>query len=142
MMCFHAFLDYAWRAKRIPEIPPFPKLSDYKIDYLARQPGQFLFENPRARKDGKRYTLESLNRLWRQACKETGESIDMYSGLKHSSCSQFVNEMGGALSDLQVLTDHARLDSVRRYAETQIARKRELMDSSGKNLAGLLKVVK
>jgi hypothetical protein len=50
--------------------------------------------------------------------------------------------MGGALSDLQVLTDHARLDSVRRYAETQIARKRELMDSSGKDLSGLLKVVK
>jgi len=231
MMCFHAFLDYAWRAKRIPEIPPFPKRSDYKIvapsikwlpsdrqvkvieaipeihqpifwflkyhyrrpgeacalhkcdydiinkvfiirrsvsarqvvnhtktdhehvipchrnmvdliDHLARQPGQFMFENPRARKDGKRYTLESLNVLWRQACKDTGENIDMYSGLKHSSCSQFVNEMGGSLSDLQVLTDHARMDSVRPYAETQIARKRELMDSSGKDLAGLLKVVK
>jgi uncharacterized protein (UPF0371 family) len=69
-------------------------------------------------------------------------SLIMCSGLKHSSCSQFVNEMGGALSDLQVLTDHARLDSVRRYAETQIARKRELMDSSGKDLSGLLKVVK
>jgi integrase len=233
MICFHAFLDYAWRAKRIPEIPPFPKRSDYKIvapsikwlpserqvkvieaipeihqpifwflkyhslpaagqacalhkcdydiinkvfiirrsmsarqvvkhtktdhehiipchrnmveliDHLARQPRQYLFENPRAWKDGKRYTLESLNiLLWRQACKDTGENIDIYSGLKHSSCSQLVNEMVGTLSDLHVLTDHARLDSVRRYAETQIARKRELIDSSGKDLAGLLKVVK
>lgn len=31
MMCFHAFLDDAWRAKRIPEIPPFPRRSDHKI---------------------------------------------------------------------------------------------------------------
>jgi hypothetical protein len=76
--------------------------------------------------DGKRYTLESLNRLWRHACKETGESIDMYSGLKHSSGDHrsyppgFSPQMCGN-SD---------------------CKERKLMDSSGKNLACLLKVVK
>lgn len=29
MMCFHGFLDYAWRSRRIPEIPPFPKKEEY-----------------------------------------------------------------------------------------------------------------
>ncbi len=211
MMCFHAFMDYAWRSRRVFEIPPFPKKEDYDImeptitwlpsdrqiavidsipqehqpifwflkyhlrrpaeacalhkvdydlinkvftirrsisarklvsttkthkahiipchskmipliDHLAQQPGDFMFQNPRARKDGKRYTNESLNILWKQACKRVGERIDLYSGMKHSSCSQFVNEQGMALSDLQSITDHARMDSVEKYAKTEVSR--------------------
>ena len=231
MMCFHTFMDYAWRSRRIFEIPPFPKKEDYEIvtptirwlpterqiaiikaipeehqpifwflkyhfrrpaegcalhkcdydvinkvfiirrsisarklvdstktkaehvipcrssmipliDHLSQLPGKFMFENPRARKDGKRYTNESLNRLWKTACKKVGENIDLYSGLKHSSCSQMINERGMALSDLKTITDHARMDSVERYAKTEVARKRELIDGDGQDLAGLLRMVK
>ena len=28
MNCFHTFMNYAWRAKRIKEMPPFPEKSD------------------------------------------------------------------------------------------------------------------
>ena len=52
----------------------------------------------------------------------------MYTGLKHSSCCQYINEKGLSMSDFQAITDHARLDSVKRYAKTEIARKRELME--------------
>jgi len=52
----------------------------------------------------------------------------MYSGLKHSSCSQYVNEKGLSISDLQTITDHARIESVKRYAKIEVARKRELME--------------
>ncbi len=217
MMCFHSFLDYAWRSDRIDRIPPFPKKDDYgiqepsikwlpesrqmaiinaipdthrpiflwtkyhyrriaeacalhKSDYdpfnniftirrsvsarnvvettkthmvhiipcvsaftgiakdLIKRPGKFFFENPRSKKEDKRYTGEALNILWKQACKMVGEDIDLYSGLKHSSCSQFINEKGGNESDLRVITDHARLDSVRRYAKTEVARKRQPME--------------
>jgi integrase len=230
MMCFHVFMDFAWRSKRVFEVPPFPKKAEYNlvqptitwlpserqisildaipdehqpifwflkyhlrrpseacalhkvdydiinkvftirrsisarklvnstktgkehvipchsnmiqlIDYLSQLPGDYMFQNPRARKDGRRYTNESLNIIWRAACAKVGEKIDLYSGLKHSSCSQFVNEQHMALSDLQTITDHARLDSVERYAKTEVARKRELMESGGK-LAGLLRLVK
>lgn len=57
-----------------------------------------------------------------------GENIDLYSGLKHSSCSQYVNEKGLSISELQIITDHARLDSVRKYAKIEVARKRALME--------------
>ena len=56
-----------------------------------------------------------------------GEDILLYAGLKHSTCSQYVNEVGMSLSDLQVITDHARLESVKKYAHVSLARKRELM---------------
>ena len=87
----------------------------------------FFFVNPSARNPGKRYTHEILNRLWRKATQEAGEDIDMYSGLKHSSCSQYVNEKGLSESELQIITDHARIESVKRYAKTEIKRKKELM---------------
>lgn len=216
MSCFHAFMDYAWRSNRIPEMPAFPKKETYnivepainwlpehrqmniintipegyrpiflflkyhlrrpgeacalhKIDYdifnsvfiikrsisarklvqstktnkehiipchsdfkdiadrLSQQPGQFMFINPRSRKNG-RYTIESLNVLWKAACKKTGENIDMYSGLKHSSCSQYINEKGLSISELQMITDHARIESVARYAKVGVDRKKELME--------------
>ena len=217
MMCFHSFMDYAWRIRRITEIPPFPKRQDYNIvepsikwlpelrqmniinaipgehraiflwlkyhlrrpseacalhvedydifnkiftirrsvsarkvvnstktghehripckaefipiaDKLFKESEKFFFQNPRARKNDKRYTNESLNILWKKACLKSGENIDLYSGLKHSSCSQYINEKGLSESELQMITDHARLDSVRRYAKTEVARKREILE--------------
>ena len=222
MMAFHSMMDYAWRSKRIPEMPPFPKREDYNIveptikwisedrqmaiinaipeehrpiflwlkyhlrrpseacalkweDYdeinqvfiikrsvssrkivestktgvdhvipchngfvgiigkLCKQLGEYIFQNPRARRGGKRYTNESLNNIWRKACKHAGEKIDLYSGLKHSSCSQYINEKGLSLSELQIITDHKRLDSVKRYAKVEVARKRALMERTTKD---------
>ena len=69
-----------------------------------------------------------MHRLWKQACEKVGIEIKMYDGLKHSGCCQYINEKGLSMSDLQAITDHARLDSVKRYAKTELARKRELME--------------
>jgi len=214
-------MDYAWRSRRIPEMPPFPKKKDYNlvnrpIKWLPedrqmaiinaipevhrpiflflklhlRRPGEacalkwrdydginniftirssisagrlvestktgaehiipchshflqtikllrsgnsdglyaFVFRNSRAKNCGKRYSNNALNRIWRNACKRTGETIDLYSGLKHSSCSQYINEKGLSLSELQMITDHKKLDSVRRYADVKVQRKRALME--------------
>ena len=105
---------------------------DFKdiADRLSRLPGLFMFTNTRARKKDKRYTNESLNAIWKAACKKVNEDIDLYSGLKHSSCSQLVNEQGLSISELQTVTDHARLESVARYAKVGVDRKRELMERS------------
>lgn len=230
MMCFHTFMDYAWRSRRIPEIPPFPKREDYSIveptikwlpeerqmaiinaipeihrpiflwlkyhlrrpseacalmgedydqinkifiirrtisarkrvestktktehiipchrefeKYLSKhslRPGDYIFQNPNARKRGKRYTNESLNSIWRKSCKMVDETIDLYSGLKHSSCSQYINEKGLSISELQIITDHKRLDSVRKYAKVEVSRKRALMERGSTKSYQNLKVV-
>lgn len=88
---------------------------------------EYIFQNPRARRKGRRYTNESLNVLWREACKKEGVSISLFEGLKHSSCSQFVNEKEGTVDELQMLTDHARRDSVLKYAKVGVGRKLALM---------------
>jgi hypothetical protein len=41
-----------------------------------------------------RYSHKVLGIIWRQACREAGESINLYSGLKHSTASQMINESG------------------------------------------------
>ena len=33
------------------------------------------------------------------------------------------------MSDIQVITDHARLESVKKYTKTEVARKHELMEA-------------
>jgi len=64
---------------------------------------------------------------WNSACAKLGESIRMYAGLKHSSCCQFVNEYGGSVDQLQMLTDHARRDSVMKYTEVKVEAKRKIV---------------
>jgi len=116
----------------IHTVPCDPRLEPYIKVERAKQIkagviSKFFFVYPKGRSKGKRYTSYFLARLWKDACKKAGENIDLYSGLKHSSCSQFINERGGSESELQILTDHARLESVRNYAKTEVKRKRELM---------------
>jgi hypothetical protein len=60
----------------------------------------------------------------------------MYSGLKHSSCSQLVNECGLSVDEVQMLKDHSRRDSVLKYAEVKVAAKRNLMAKVIKFRAG------
>jgi integrase len=215
MMIFRAFLDYAWRSKRIPEMPPFPKKCEYGIEepkikwlpesrqmaiintipekhraiflflkYHVRRPSEamalqkidydrfnkafhirrgvsggklvtstktmaehivpchramiadierlvdadngspFLFVNR-----GRRYTEGVLNRLWKKACAACGEDIGLYAGLKHSSMSQFVNEKRLGLADVQLISQHAKIESVYKYVSVDLDRARELIES-------------
>ena len=109
----------------IPCHPDFERFIEIERKKLILSPHFFVC--PSSRHKSKRYTNEIMNRIWKKACQAAGEDIDMYSGLKHSSCSQYVNEKGLSESELQIITDHARIDSVRRYAKTEVKRKRELM---------------
>lgn len=88
----------------------------------------YIFTNRLARGPGRRYTLESLGRIWKAACRQTGEKISLYAGLKHSTACQLVNDCGLSLSDLQAAGDWARLDSVKRYAVVEVARRKELLE--------------
>ncbi|PKN35041.1 MAG: hypothetical protein CVU61_05060 [Deltaproteobacteria bacterium HGW-Deltaproteobacteria-19] len=43
------------------------------------------------------------------------------------TCSQYVNEKGFSIDELQMITDHARRESVLKYAAVQAEAKRKLM---------------
>ena len=88
----------------------------------------FFFVNPHGKLQGKHYAIATMEEIWHQACARVGEDIEMYSGLKHSSCSQYINEKGYSLDQVQMLTDHARRDSVKRYASVQLDAKRRLLE--------------
>ncbi len=88
----------------------------------------FFFVNPHGKLKGKHYSQCCMSDLWKKACEKVGEDIDMYSGLKHSSCSQYINEKHYSLDQVQMLTDHARRESVKKYAAVQLEEKRRLME--------------
>ena len=90
----------------------------------VRMDSQYFFVNPHGRLEGKHYAIATMEDIWKTACKAVGEEIDMYSGLKHSSCSQYINEKHYSIDQVQMITDHARRESVKRYAMVQLDEKR------------------
>ncbi len=89
----------------------------------------YFFINPTGKKPGKHYTLVFLEKMWLKACQITGENISLYKGLKHSTASQFINERGMSLSDLQIAGDWSRLESVKKYGKVEVSKRRELLES-------------
>lgn len=100
----------------------------YIKDVYKEELSPYFFVNPSARKPGKPYNLAIMERYWNKACQKVGEKITMYAGLKHSACCQYLNEKGGSFSELQEVTEHRRLESVKRYGKIQVKRRKELME--------------
>ncbi|MFA5340254.1 MAG: tyrosine-type recombinase/integrase [Clostridia bacterium] len=110
----------------IHDVPCAEEFRPY-LQYCLNQFSSYMFSHSSSRLNGKRYQSDFLNDLWNKACKECGESIRMYAGLKHSSCNAFVNEQGHSIDELQMLTDHKRRDSVLKYTDVKLEAKRRLM---------------
>ncbi len=121
----------------IPCHSEFKKIMD---KMPIRIDSQYFFVNPHGKLDGKHYSLGTMEELWNKACQQVDEAIDMYSGLKHSSCSQYINEKHYSIDQVQMLTDHARRESVKRYASVQLDEKRRLME--GKQVVCLKENIK
>jgi len=51
----------------------------------------YFYVNPHGKLKDQHYSHCTMGVIWIRACQEVGEDIDMYSGFKHSSCSQYVN---------------------------------------------------
>ncbi len=92
----------------------------------------FFFTNPYGKLKGKHFQHDFLVDTWKKACEKVDEQIPLYAGTKHSSCTIAVNEKGLSIDELQMLTDHARRDSVLKYTDVQIRKKRELMEKTRK----------
>ena len=109
----------------IPCHSEFKKIMD---KMPIRIDSQYLFVNPKGRLNGNRYCTETMYKIWNKACTKVGEDINMYSGLKHSSCSQYINEKHYSLDQLQMITDHAQRESVKKYAFVHLDEKRRLLE--------------
>ena len=98
------------------------------MDRLPKFTGSpFFFVNLNGRLDGKHYPHDFLVDLWNEACKKVGEKIPMYAGLKHSSCSQYINQKGLDHTQLKLLSQHAGFESLSKYVRVEPETIRSLM---------------
>lgn len=116
------------KTKKIHLIPCHSQFKKIMQKMPIRIDSPYFFVNPEGRLDGQHYALETMYKIWRRACEKVGEDIDMYSGLKHSSCSQYINEKHYSIDQVQMITDHAQRSSVKRYAALQLDEKRRLLE--------------
>ena len=92
----------------------------------------YMFVNPLARKDGKRYSLESLRIIWYNACDAAGvKRIWPYKGLKHTACTHFLED-GGTEIELQKLTGHVNMNSLKKYTDITLERVRKVQEDAEK----------
>ena len=113
------------KTHKIHIIPCHPDFKPW-IDKLHLSFGPYFFTHKTSRLDGQRYQHDYIVDLWNKAAETCGENIRLYAGTKHSSCTAFVNEQGGSVDELQMLTDHARRDSVLKYTEIKLEAKRRI----------------
>jgi integrase len=95
---------------------------------VIRMDSPFLFTHQSSEMEGKRYNHTFTWKLWKDARDKVGESINMYDGLKHSTCSQYINEKHYTVDEVQMLTGHRKREMVLRYAAIGMARKKELLE--------------
>jgi hypothetical protein len=88
----------------------------------------YFFVSSSGRKLGRHYTLVMLEKTWDKAAARVGETINLYAGLKHSTASQMVNEWGYSESQIQMAGDWARKESVKKYAKTETAARKNLLE--------------
>lgn len=88
---------------------------------------QFFFVNPQARTAGKHYTVEGLRNRWKTACKRVGENIQFYSGTKHSSASQLLNEFGLTEHEVRMALD-CSVNTVKSYARAEVKVRKAILD--------------
>ncbi len=100
----------------------------YPFHEQIKKKSQYYFTCSSSRSDGYRYTSSILNRIWRNACEKVGQKISMYEGLKHSSMTQLAVEKGLSDSEIQILSDHSRIDSIKKYRKMEVSIKRKLID--------------
>jgi integrase len=96
----------------------------------------YFFVNPIGKKEGKHYTVDFLADTWNAACLKVGETIQMYSGTKHSTASQMVNEQGYTLDEVQMAGDWASKESVKKYAKVEVSARKALLEGKVIKLVG------
>jgi len=123
----HQVIEQTKTKKIPPPIPCHPDFRPIMKKMVVRMDSPFFFTHSGGWVEGNRYTHSYLWKLWDKAKKDVGETINMYAGLKHSSCSQLVNEKGLTIDELQMLTDHKQRKMVLKYAAVEVERRRELI---------------
>lgn len=116
------------KTKKRHEIPCsnmfIPVLESLKTEYPF---SPYIFTTRESKHPHKRYTRAILGRLWKDACKKVGVTISLYEGTKHST-AQYYLDQGYSYEQLQIITDHASKESVKRYAHALLENKRALLD--------------
>ncbi len=115
----------------VSEFLPFVKTEQEKQRKAGIVSPYFFVPSSRWKYRGKpllRYSLKVLGIIWKEACRRAGESIDLYSGLKHSTASQMINEDGYDLGDVQIAGDWSTLDAVKKYAKVEVGARKALLE--------------
>ena len=124
----HSFsLDKLVNTTKTHKVKVLPRLNvfDSMMAEMPKRLSPFVFTRSW---DGMPYTQKNLNRLWNEACKKVGVTINLYNGLKHS-LGMHLLEKGVSKEMVQKIYGHSRPDMTDRYCEYQTKQMQVALES-------------
>lgn len=113
---------------KIRVIPINEELKDILESLCKNRFGEeFVFQNPRARKEYGFYCKSSFNEIWNAACTKAGVKITAYEGLRHSWASQRVSR-GISLYLVGKVLGHTDSRTSERYSHTNLEGLKNVMN--------------
>jgi integrase len=82
-------------------------------------------------RQGRAYSWKMLTLLWRKACKQTGISINLYNGIRHSLGGQLM-DAGVELEMVRDILGHTNSNMTRRYCHRSSAVMTRVLEFRGR----------
>lgn len=126
----------------VPAVSAFADHIEHEQDKQRREGilSPYFFVNPKSKNKDRHYTVDFLADTWREACRAVGENIQLYSGTKHSTASQMMNEQGYTLDEIQIAGDWKNRESVKKYAKVEVSARKNLLEGKVVKLISKKKV--
>ncbi len=117
------------KTRDVHELPCHAQMVQILRDMKHAHPfSPFMFTCESSKQPGKQYTKEILNRIWRDACKKVGVSINLYNGTKHSTAQSYV-DCGYTPEQTMLVLGSKSMSTVRHYTEMdKVEIRRNLME--------------
>ncbi len=93
-----------------------PEVLDILRSIPRGLPNVYLFINPNS---GKTYLTDSLQRLWKTACKATGADIELYQATRHSVASMAASS-GVSIAIIKEVLGHTDIRTTQKYSHVDV----------------------
>jgi len=92
-------------------------------------PNVYLFINPNSKKP---YLTDTLQRLWKEACKAVGVDIELYQATRHSVASMAASS-GVSIAIIKEVLGHTDIRTTQKYAHVNVLSQSQVFAAQERN---------
>lgn len=107
-----------------------PEVLDILRSMPRGLPNVYLFINPNSDKP---YLTDSVQRLWKEACKAVDADIELYQATRHSVASMAASS-GVSIAIIKEVLGHTDIRTTQKYSHVDVLSQSQVFAAQGKNI--------